>query len=75
VLWSQAIVWVLIVALNGQVRWQNERYTMPALAWMLLSAAVGVGATLSHERSDRCRACAIRSGSSAARRATSAISI
>jgi hypothetical protein len=49
VLWTQALVWVLVVALNGQVRWQNERYTMPALAWMLLSAAVGVGATLSHD--------------------------
>jgi len=47
-LWSQAVLWVLIVALNGQVRWQNERYTMPALAWMLLSAALGIGAALSH---------------------------
>ncbi|HEX4334796.1 MAG TPA: hypothetical protein VH062_02715 [Polyangiaceae bacterium] len=47
-LWAQAVLWVLIVALNGQVRWQNERYTMPALAWMLLAAALGVGAVLSH---------------------------
>ncbi len=30
-LWASAICWVLMVALNGQVRWQNERYTMPAL--------------------------------------------
>jgi hypothetical protein len=60
VLWSQAIVWVLIVALNGQVRWQNERYTMPALAWMLLSAAVGVGATLSHDFSEWRRPLATR---------------
>jgi hypothetical protein len=49
VLWSQALAWVMVVALNGQVRWQNERYTMPALAWLLLSAAVGVGAALSHD--------------------------
>lgn len=48
-LWAQAVLWVCIVALNGQVRWQNERYTMPALAWMLLCAALGVGAVLSAE--------------------------
>jgi hypothetical protein len=47
-LWSQAVLWVLVVALNGQVRWQNERYTMPALAWMLLAASLGVGAVLTH---------------------------
>jgi hypothetical protein len=47
VLWAQAVSWVLVVALNGQVRWQNDRYTMPALAWMLLAAAVGVGAAVS----------------------------
>jgi hypothetical protein len=47
-LWSQAVLWVCIVALNGQVRWQNERYTMPALAWILLCAALGVGTVLSH---------------------------
>jgi hypothetical protein len=47
VLWAQAVLWVLVVATNGQVRWQNERYTMPALAWMLLSAALGVGAVFS----------------------------
>jgi disulfide bond formation protein DsbB len=46
VLWAQAVAWVLVVALNGQVRWQNERYTMPALAWLLLAAAVGVSAAL-----------------------------
>jgi hypothetical protein len=48
-LWAQAVLWVFIVALNGQVRWQNERYTMPALAWMLLSAALGVGAVVTHD--------------------------
>jgi hypothetical protein len=49
VLWLQAVLWVLVVALNGQVRWQNERYTMPAVAWMLLSAALGVGAACTHD--------------------------
>lgn len=66
VLWLQASLWVLVVALNGQVRWQNERYTMPALAWMLLSAALGVGAVLSHDfgasrRSRGIRAAAVAS--------------
>jgi hypothetical protein len=28
--------------MNAQVRWQNERYTMPAVAWVLLLAAIGV---------------------------------
>src|SRR5690606_38362961 len=27
-LWATAATWVPVVALNGQVRWQNERYTM-----------------------------------------------
>src|SRR5262249_45315883 len=39
-----AVGWVLVVAFNGQVRWQNERYTMPALAWLLLCAAMGAAA-------------------------------
>lgn len=60
VLWSQAVLWVLVVALNGQVRWQNERYTMPALAWLLLSASVGVGAILSHDFSGLKRPVAAR---------------
>ena len=46
VLWISASLWVLLVALNGQVRWQNERYTMPALAWLLLAAALGMGVLL-----------------------------
>ncbi len=45
-LWSQIAGWVLIVGLNGQVRWQNERYTMPAVAWLLLAAALGTSALL-----------------------------
>lgn len=47
VLWLSAVLWVLVVALNGQVRWQNERYTMPALTWVLLAASLGVGAAVS----------------------------
>ena len=46
-LWASAIAWVLIVGFNGQVRWQNERYTMPALAWLLLLGGMGVGILLS----------------------------
>jgi hypothetical protein len=45
-LWGQIAGWVLIVGLNGQVRWQNERYTMPAVAWLLLAAALGTSALL-----------------------------
>ncbi len=48
VLWSSAALWVLLVALNGQVRWQNERYTMPAVAWLLLAAGLGVAVLLTH---------------------------
>jgi hypothetical protein len=44
VLWLSMLTWVSIVALNGQVRWQNERYTMPAVAWLLTSAALGLAA-------------------------------
>lgn len=42
VIWAQIVAWILIVAFNGQVRWQNERYTMPAVAWLLVLAALGV---------------------------------
>lgn len=45
-LWASAILWILLVALNGQVRWQNERYTMPAVAWILLAASLGTGGLL-----------------------------
>lgn len=36
--------WMATVSLNGQVRWQNERYVMPAVAWLLLLAALGATA-------------------------------
>jgi hypothetical protein len=38
---AQVVSWMLFVSLNGQVRWQNERYTMPAVAWLLVCAALG----------------------------------
>ncbi len=43
VLAAQIASWGALVALNGQVRWQNERYVMPAVAWLLVLAALGVG--------------------------------
>jgi hypothetical protein len=42
VLWLQIAGWIALVALNGQVRWQNERYVMPAVAWLLVLATLGV---------------------------------
>lgn len=45
-LWSSLILWILVTALNGQVRWQNERYVMPAAAWLLLAAALGIAGSL-----------------------------
>ncbi len=41
ILWGQIAGWLLLTAFNGQVRWQNERYTMPAVAWLLIAAALG----------------------------------
>ena len=46
-LWATAGLWVLLIATNGQVRWQNERYSMPAVAWFLLAAGLGVGVLVS----------------------------
>ncbi len=46
VLWAQIVGWIVLVAFNGQVRWQNERYVMPAVAWMLILAALGVTVAL-----------------------------
>jgi hypothetical protein len=45
-LWLSIVFWFCLVALNGQVRWQNERYTMPAVAWLLLLVGLGIGALL-----------------------------
>ncbi|MFT3773653.1 MAG: hypothetical protein QM820_50405 [Minicystis sp.] len=46
-LWASAIGWLLLVAMNRQVRWQNERYTMSAVAWVLVLFAMGLGVILS----------------------------
>src|SRR5450432_3769859 len=46
VLWASVLSWMMIVALNGQVRWQNERYTMPAVAWLLMASSLGLGSLL-----------------------------
>lgn len=46
-LWVQVAGWMSIVALNGQVRWQNQRYLMSGVAWGVLLAAMGVAALAS----------------------------
>jgi hypothetical protein len=46
VLWAHVIGWSLLVAMNGQVRWQNERYTMAAVAWLLVLAALAMAVIL-----------------------------
>lgn len=45
-LWACLLTWAMTVAMNGQVRWQNERYTMPAVAWLVLAAALGAAGVL-----------------------------
>jgi hypothetical protein len=45
-LWASLLTWAMTVAMNGQVRWQNERYTMPAVAWLLLAGALGAAGVL-----------------------------
>jgi nitrogen fixation-related uncharacterized protein len=42
-LWAQIFSWLLVVALNNQLRWHNERYAMPVVAWLLILAALGMG--------------------------------
>lgn len=46
ILLSSAVSFLCLVAMNGQVRWQNERYTMPAVAWLLIAASLGLGVLL-----------------------------
>jgi hypothetical protein len=46
-LWACLLGWAMTVALNGQVRWQNERYVMPALTWLLVAASLGAALLLS----------------------------
>lgn len=49
-LWISLLLWIALIGLNGQVRWQNERYCMPAVAWLLLSVALGVAGSLNWAR-------------------------
>jgi hypothetical protein len=53
VLWVQVLGWLAIVSMNGQVRWQNERYTMAAVAWLLLLAGLGIAVLLRWGRPGR----------------------
>jgi hypothetical protein len=46
-LWVNVAGWLLLVSLNGQVRWQNERYTMSAVAWLFVLAGLGLGVIVS----------------------------
>ncbi|HMA93400.1 MAG TPA: hypothetical protein VKP30_11985 [Polyangiaceae bacterium] len=55
VLWLSLIGWLLTVSLNGQVRWQNERYTMPAVAWLLIAASLGLASTFAYAWNTRQR--------------------
>jgi hypothetical protein len=41
-----AVGWILLVAQNEYVRYQNDRYTMPAVLWLLVAAALGLGSWL-----------------------------
>ncbi len=42
----QALCWILLVAQNEYVRYQNDRYTMPAVLWLLVAVALGLGGAL-----------------------------
>jgi hypothetical protein len=48
-LWAQIVGWMVLVSLNGQVRWQNERYLMPAVAWLLMAVGLGVSSLVRRE--------------------------
>jgi hypothetical protein len=52
---ASAASWLALVALNGQVRWQNERYLMPAVAWELAAAALGAAALVAPPARARAR--------------------
>ncbi|MGE5785366.1 MAG: hypothetical protein ACM3ZE_12280 [Myxococcales bacterium] len=42
----QALCWILLVSLNEYVRYQNDRYTMPALLWLLVAVSLGLSGAL-----------------------------
>jgi hypothetical protein len=62
VVWLQIVSWVVLVSLNGQVRWQNERYVMPAVAWMLIMTTLGVSISLRTRREAGGKGPALRPG-------------
>ncbi|MGK4007585.1 hypothetical protein WMF31_33500 [Sorangium sp. So ce1036] len=66
-LWVQAAGWLALVALNGQVRWQNERYTMPSVAWLLVLAAMGLALLVARGTPDSVRRGAAPGGAPAGR--------
>jgi hypothetical protein len=49
-LWAQIAGWLAIVCLNHELAAQNQRYAMPAVAWLALLAAVGIGVLASAVR-------------------------
>jgi hypothetical protein len=55
-LWASALGWLALVALNRQVRWQNERYTMSAVAWVMVLFAMGLAVILSRAYPPRAQA-------------------
>ncbi len=52
-MWAHIVFWMLTVALNNQLRWHNERYAMPAVAWLMVLAAMGVGVVASQASTGR----------------------
>jgi len=56
------VTWTVLVAFNGQVRWQNERYAMPAVAWLLTASALGVACLLTLGNWSQRRGRALRIG-------------
>jgi hypothetical protein len=42
-LWLTLLAWLCLVALNGQVAWQNTRYAMPTVICLVCCAALGAG--------------------------------
>jgi len=51
ILLASSASFLLVVAMNQHVIWQNERYTMPAVAWLLMAAGLGLGVLLFPPRS------------------------
>jgi hypothetical protein len=46
----QAFCWLVLVAQNEYVRYQNDRYTMPVVLWLLVAVCLGVGSALETAR-------------------------